>query len=59
MQAAWHYKVAEMAGEENSISPTLSKDLGEAVITGVKERRKLKNESVHAYSLYNDNEVSR
>lgn len=44
-------------GEELSLLSALSKELGEGVIKSVKERRKLRNELVHAYTLDNSEQV--
>lgn len=44
-------------GEELSLLSALSKELGEGVIKSVKERRKLRNELVHAYTIDNGEQV--
>jgi uncharacterized protein YutE (UPF0331/DUF86 family) len=46
-----------IAGEEKSLLSDMSKELGEDVINAVKERRQLRNELVHAYTIDNDKEV--
>ncbi len=44
-------------GEESSLIMSVSKELGEGVIKEIKERRKLRNELVHAYTIDNDEHV--
>ncbi len=46
-----------IAGEEKSLLSDMSKELGKDVINAVKERRQLRNELVHAYTIDNDKEV--
>lgn len=45
------------AGEELSLISAMSKELGEGVVKEIKERRKLRNELVHAYTIDNDEQV--
>lgn len=44
-------------GEEKSLIDAVSKELGEKVIKSVKNRRKLRNDLVHAYTLNNEEDV--
>ena len=46
-----------IAGEEASILSALSNELGEETVIKLKERRKLRNELVHAYTINNDSDA--
>ena len=46
-----------IAGEEASILSALSKEVGEGAVINLKERRKLRNELVHAYTIDNDSDA--
>ncbi len=44
-------------GEESSLLMSVSKELGENIVVTIKERRRLRNELVHAYTIDNDEQV--
>ena len=46
-----------VVGEEKSMITSVSKELGEGIAKAVMERRKLRNELVHAYTIKRDREV--
>ncbi len=46
-----------IVGEERSMITSVSKELGEGIAKAVMERRKLRNELVHAYTIKRDREV--
>jgi uncharacterized protein YutE (UPF0331/DUF86 family) len=45
-----------LVGEEKSMITSVSKELGEGIAKAVMERRKLRNELVHAYTIKRDRE---